>query len=152
MFYLVVEIAGDSEESTMKKLFKNMTKDEQTAFANELHRIYMNGTACLQAAAKNANEKFQGWPLITTYDSGNVVETPICDALDVLLEVNKQEVMQGMNLLSLMSSGEATLHMILHQTLHDAFCLGIAAVTEMEMDFNGYLDFLQQKDDDIHSQ
>ena len=134
----------------MKKFFKEMTEEEQIAFANEVGRMYMNGAACIQAAAKNANEDLQGWPRITVYDSGNPVETPICDALDLLFEASKQDIMQNLEFMTILSSGEKILKLAVHQALHDAFCLGISLMTEMEMDFDGFSDFLHRGNNENH--
>lgn len=147
-----METTGDSEESDMKKLFKDMTNEEQIAFTNELSRMYTRGAACLDAAAKNANEKPHGWPLITVYGSGNVTETPICDALHILYKSGQSDIMHNVNFLTILSNSEAMLEMSIHQAMHDAFCLGIAAATDMEMDFRGFEDFLDRKDNDNDSQ
>ncbi len=147
---MAVETIGDSEELGMKKLFKEMTEEEKIAFANEVGRMYMNGAACLQAAAKNANEDLQGWPRITLYDSGNFVETPICDALDLLFEASKQDIMHNMDFMTVVGNGEKLLKLVVHQALHDAFCLGMTAVEEMEMDFRGSEDFLSRGNNDNH--
>ncbi len=142
MFSQVAETIGDSEELGMKKLFKEMTEEEKIAFANEVGRMYLNGDACLQAAAKNANEDLKGWPRITVYETGNVVETPICDALDLLFEASKQSIIQNLDFMTVIGNGERILKLAVHQALHDAFCLGMTAVEEMEMDFRGSEDFL----------
>ncbi len=136
----------------MKKLFKEMTEEEKIAFANEVGRMYMNGSACLQAAAKNASEDIKGWPKITVYESGNVVETPICDALDLLFEASKQDIMQNLDFMTVVGNGEKLLQLVVHQALHDAFCLGMTAVEEMEMDFRGSEDFLSGGKNDNHTE
>ena len=134
----------------MKKLFKEMTEEEQTAFASEVGRMYLNGSACLQAAAKNASEDIRGWPRITVYETGNVIEAPICDALDLLFEASKQDVMQNIDFATIIGNGERLLQIAVHQALHDAFCLGMTAVEEMEMDFRGSEDFLSRGNNDNH--
>ena len=142
----------------MKKRFKDLTDQEQIAFVHELARMQNFGSACLTAAAINLNkEEEKGWPMIAIESSGEEIQVSLCDGLDLVRDSAKvsvfleiQDLTKGLFGFLLASSMPDPEELAIHSALHDAFCLGVAAVSLMEMDFSGAEDILAQieKDND----
>ena len=136
----------------MNKKLKDLTEHEQIAFVTELARMHTFGLACLIASAQNLNEEQQGWPPISIGTAGEDIQVSLCDALDMLHGNAKATVTQDITSrpfgLLLLSSIEHIEELVTHEAMHDAFCLGVASVSLMELDFSGVdeiLDLIARK-------
>lgn len=121
----------------MRKRHEELNQVEEDAFVAELTRLFIFGSACLAVAADNANCEQKGWP---TIDIGANIEVPLCDALDLLREGAKTALFQQIRSIPIGVIAESHTNLedlSIHEAMHDAFCLGIALVTMMEMDFRG---------------
>lgn len=129
-----------------KKRYAELTKEEEAAFVTELSRLYTFGSACLIASAISANEDSKGWPFVSLGSAGDNIDISLCDALDLLYEGSKNALIRDMmtsplNLLKTMHGQDLEKH-IIHEAMHDAFCLGMAATSLLELDFSGVEDVL----------
>jgi len=124
----------------MKKEIDELTKEELLEIAAEITRMFTFGSACLVTAARNANQSPKGWPSVITGDT----EISLCNILDTLVDYNVEDVANNLGYMAAMADPEELAKVSLHQAMHDAFCLGIAAVTLMEMDFSGLEEVLDE--------
>ena len=135
----------------MKKRFEELTEQEQLAFVKELARMQNFGSACIIASAINLQQEDKGWPLISIESSGETIQIPLCDSLDILRDSSRmatlleiREITSGLFGFLFQSAIPDPEEFAVHSALHDAFCLGIAAVSLLEMDFSGVEDILAQ--------
>ena len=136
----------------MKKKYNELTQEEETEFINELGKMFTFGSACLVTAAKNVGAESSGWPHISV---GLDTEVSMCEALDLLRKSSRSAMIRDLTErpfgFLLMGSAEQLEELAVHEALHDAFCLGMAAVSLMEMNFDGVdelLSQIQQDDND----
>ena len=108
----------------------------------------MFGSACLAASARNLGAEPKGWPLVSIGKLGADVQVPMCDILDTIRESAKatvtQDVMSRPFGFLLLSSIQQLEELAIHEAMHDAFCLGIAAVSLLEMDFAGVEEIIDE--------
>jgi len=130
------------------KSFKDLTDEEKALFFEEINRMLTFGSACLTAASKNANEDVAGWPFISISNRLNNSEVSLCDAFDALHNITCKLTVRNIIVPFFLSNGklpdsEVVMEAIIHNLMHDAFFLGVAAVTMMEMSFAGVEDVLR---------
>lgn len=128
----------------MKKHFNDLTQLERAKALEEIARMYRFGSACIDASAKNAGENRTGWPSIEVISEGNVAHVALCDILDVLTETIKSGMFKKLGLGIMFTPPEEVVEAITHQAMHDAFCMGIAMSSLLELDFTGVEDFMDQ--------
>lgn len=138
-----------------RKRYKDLTDEERKAFTKELSRMYIFGSACLLAAARNIDSENMGeWPPISIDDLNFSIQVSICDALTFMHEVSRESMIREFISKSSFTSGltrELVEDFISHESMHNAFCLGVAAVSLMEMNFGGTEEIMQNfhiEDDD----
>jgi len=130
------------------KSFKDLTDEEKASLFEELRRMLTFGSACLTAASKNANEDVVGWPFISINDRSSDSEVSLCDAFDVLHDIICEHAIRNLISPFFLDTGKfpdskLIMKAIIHELMHNAFYLGVAAVTLMEMNFAGVEDALR---------
>ena len=138
----------------MRNRFEDLTEQEQTDFVKELQRIYNFGSACLLASAINANHNRSGWPTICLDSTpNNDIEISLCDPLDIIRDSNLAniaiEARSLFGFLKTLASNNELESLAVHQAMHDAFSLGIAAASLFELDFSGADEILDQLRGDV---
>jgi hypothetical protein len=133
----------------MKKSIEELDVQEKDAFDAEILRMFKLGAAMQVTAAKSAGEESKGWPHIAFTCEGRELEVSFCYVIDQMLEYNKRKTIEGLGVLALMLSSEDLSNTIVHDTMHDIFCLGLAATVMLEMDISNLTEELDTLDDYI---
>ena len=130
----------------MKKDGDDLTETEQHEFEKELFRLFKLGAAIQIVASKNAGEESKGWPFITFMGEDSEVDVSFCHVLETMLQRSQISVIQNMGALAFVSSVQDIMSLAIHEAMHDAFCLGLAARTMYEMDLKGLEETLDELD------
>lgn len=124
----------------MKKDLEELTQEELIELSTEITRMFTFGSVSLLVAAKNSGNSPKGWPTVNVED----LEVSLCHILDVILDYNAEDAAKSLGALASMLEPVEVAKLAVHQAMHDAFCLGVASVTLMEMDFSGLEDALDE--------
>ena len=125
----------------MLKVYEEMNEEEKLAFVVEVFRLYKFGAACIMTSARNAGESEKGFPYIEVETPNGHISTHLCDALTILYEASTERYMQQLIRTSALKNepiiDNIEIIRVIHDSMHDAFYLGIAAASLLELDFNG---------------
>lgn len=130
----------------MKKEVADLTEAEEEEFHKELLRLFKLGAAIQVVASQNAGEDSKGWPFITFMGEDSEIEVSLCHALEAILNFNQQKVISSLGVQAFTTSVRDIMDLAIHDALHDAFCIGLAARTMYEMNVDGLEEMLDEFD------
>jgi hypothetical protein len=139
----------------MRKRFDQLTHEQKLALGLEVMRLSKFGSACIVASAINVDERTIGWPTIHIPKDDEDTEVSMCDIFEFTYGLAKHSIQQEFMttpeglLMSFFASTNME-ELSVHDAMHTAFCLGVAAVSLLELDFAGVDEVYDQIKGDEH--